>query len=787
MISGQDYALQLARTVTVCLLFLAGTVSLHAQTDEHKALVARARAGQAESVLPKLEAIARVRPDDPLVQADLIVVMHWAGQDQNAIEHLANVASLSLPDYLASFIIRIAVGLRNYEPAISALKAIQLRSTAPWPIELEIDRLRLIRQSGDAIGALVECNQLLAVYPAASSDNDQLLREKALIASALAAHSIAMDIARARPDLFSSAQLLAIEQDWQAQRVKVGTAMQSSRDDRLRLAVSDAAISSGYQALEANDANSSLFERSRYDQLVALRDRRAMKEAIELFNAIEGKVPNYASLAAADAFLAERQPLRAAQLYQHSLLGRSGEATWETKVNLAYAFLEAEQQSDALAVIGSIRDEINVELAPGSPREYDHGIRRWRMRAELTLANFERFTNQHERAALRLRQLLEWMPFDAEIRLAMADSLSNRQYPRQASKLIERVASDFPDSLQAQLAQVSSALELGDIRHARELLERLEQRLGEHPRLESLRRELNHESSGIARLAIGWTLGESSEALRSPPRERRIQASVESPMLGDHWRLMASALQQQALRADGKTDRRRYGLGASARWPNLTVAAALTAGPANTVPNKNGSWWRLSYALDDQWTVRLRVDRQSDDVPLRAYSAGISLNTVALEIEWRHFEYRTLALGYERGRLTDGNERDVWAAGWRERWYDSPALVFSTHLGLGQSSHSQTDTPYFSPARFFDVSFSFIAEQTLGRHYNASWRHRLTLAPGYFEQQGYAARFGHTVRYEHELEARSKSMRVSLAQSRRPYDGVVEGRWLAAIELTSRF
>ena len=747
-------------------------------------LVERARLGEFDEVLPKLRRLLSEQPDNQSFLTDTFIVLHWAQRDAEALEMLPALGRQAAPAYLFPYVVNAARRVGQGGPALQVRAFMDQQrkwSASSVTLELELDVLMLLRESGEWLQALSSADQLLLRYPAASA----VLAFKAQTAAQAGSYSIALDVVAQFPEAIAPIKAIQIQQDWNAQWVKLGAAMQGAIDSPDRFAASSTAIAHGYQWLQNNQALGSELDRSRYDQIAALRDRDAMPEVIELFQSLEGEIPAYVLIATAEAYLRTRQPANAARLYELALGANKSPDTWSHRIDYAYALLDSEQPQAALDVIDEVDLEISEALKPDSASRHDPQIRQWRDRLEIARANFERFTQRFDLAELRLQMAGERSPFDADLRIAKAGLLANRELPRQSLALLDRVVLDYPDSAPAHLARADALLDLGEIAQARASITDTASKLGEHPRLEQLNEKMRRKSAAWLKLSYDASNSDEYSTFISTPRERRAEAYAESHLIDDQVRLIASSNYHRANFPEGRVIRHVQGLGAS--WEN-TRWSVSGVGLSGDDDSPGGYRLKARYAFSDAWSVLGRMSNHSDDSPLRAYAAGISLNTRGASLQWKKLEHRTVAASYDLGLYSDHNRREMVSLNWRERWQDEPHHSFSTNLSVSNVTHSLTETPYFSPARYTSISLAMTIQQVIGRIFDRAWKHELSVEPAIQAQEGRGRRLGGTLRYQQEMDlTRDIGMRAGLNYIRRTFDGVQEERWFASVDWFMRF
>ncbi len=747
-------------------------------------LVNRARAGEPADVLPELRNFLHSHPHNSDVLADTFIVLHWAQRDAEALELLPAISKHRAAPYLFPYVINAARRLGQSATALQVhgfMNQQRRGRSDSIPLALELDLLLMLRESGEWLQALAAVEPLLLRYP----KSRELLAFKVETAAQGGSYSIALEAVGQTPDVIAPEQAIQIRQDWNTQWIKLGAAMQSASDSPERFAASSIAIANGYQWLDDAQASGSDLDRSRYDQIAALRDRDAMHEVIEIFQSLEGEIPAYVLIATAQAYVRTRQPAKAARLYELALGEQKSPDTWSHRIDYAYALLDSEQPLAALDVIDEVDIEIGEALLANASTRHDPDVRQWRDRIEVARANFERFTQRYDLAELRLQLASSRSPFDPDLRIARAGLLANRDLPRQSLAVLDRVVTDYPDSAPAHLARADALLDMGEIAQARSSITDIESKLGEHPRLERLNEKMRRKTAPWLKLSYDASNSDEYSSFISTPRERKAEAYAESHLINDRVRLIASSNYHRANFPEGRVLRRLQSLGAS--WEDSTWSIHAM-GLSGDQMSPGGYRVKVRHTFSDAWSVLARVSNNSDDSPLRAYAAGISLNTRGAQLQWKLREHRSVSASYDAGAYSDQNQRGIVAMNWRELWLSEPHQSFSTNLSISNVKHSLSETPYFSPANYTSVSLAMTIQKIIGRIFDRSWKHEISVEPAIQAQAGKGRRLGGSLRYQQEMDlSRDIGIRAGLNYLRRTFDGVQEERWFASVDWFMRF
>ncbi|MDP9109144.1 MAG: hypothetical protein M3N23_08760, partial [Pseudomonadota bacterium] len=232
----------------------------------------------------------------------------------------------------------------NADPAAQRAEALALEVADNW------------------IGAANAWQKQLAQEP----NDPESYRRRALALSRAGAPYVAQQLARARPELFDDAELYWLAHRAAALTLSFGLAQQAALSGPQRFALTD-------QSLAEQEAILATYSKSaptQFDRIVALREREHLHEAVALYAALaqHGAVPPYASIAAAQAYLALRQPERARAILLPLVGPKQGRSeSLRAEITLAYALLESGQSDQALALADQLLAETPALAYRGLP------------------------------------------------------------------------------------------------------------------------------------------------------------------------------------------------------------------------------------------------------------------------------------------------------------------------------------------------------------------------------------------------------------------------------------
>ncbi|HEV8238239.1 MAG TPA: hypothetical protein VGS57_02595 [Thermoanaerobaculia bacterium] len=422
--------------------------------------------------------------------------------------------------------------------------------------------------------------------------------------------------------------------------------------------------------------------RAARDLLLAYRLADRMTDAIALWETMPGaSSPYWARNAAADAYLARRQPAKAEALYRSFAAERAGAP--EPWMGIYWAAIEQRHFGDA--------EEALRELAK---------IPDQRLRAEIQRAWLLLFSDRAVAARRLFASLHARYPGDAQVRSGLASAEISQGSPRHGlrgiEELIARTTFDLPavDNPAARLTRAGVLSSLGDVARARREAVRLATVYPENAHALRLRREVAAILSPT--VEIGGRYDTSDRGLG----ESWASLEVSTPV-GTRARLAAGGHESRS-EDDRYTagDVRDMFLGITAtpsRWLRAGAEVATDVGGSRQ-GRRLALSTRFTLLPDDPWRLDGGYSNGSwRDLPVRARAGGLVADTADLAVRYTPSARWNAGAGAGHSLVSDGNVRR-WAR------FDAQLLVrqgpfYSATIGgeLYASDSSRSDVAYYSP------------------------------------------------------------------------------------------
>lgn len=771
-----------------------------------------AREGRHEQALEILSALTERHPENTQYRYDHVTVLGWAGRDREALDAALGLDLAQAPAYvlhalgksarnrqdfpLAARIYRAAlerdpsdrtagIGLAlaladGGETGPARETAAALAARRPEDIEA-LGALAYVQQrQGLPFEALDTYERMLHLDP----DNADARRGRIMTAFRLGAPHLAATLADETPGVLTADEREEIERDKQAIAIRWGRLPATARtapERKAYVAISD--LRHELEALAAKGQDDTAHARRlRYDLLVSLHERGRDRQAIELYEtriAAEDDVPAYVLATAGQAYLAQRRPEEARDLFLRAL--EQEPQSFSIRLSLFYAYVEAEDFKRALPLIDEIAAGEPAWLGVPPNRRANSA----RLRADLAAAYARAFADDPAGADRRVAPLAQGAPLNAELRAAQATFWLWRGWPRRAIKEYEMAINGVPPDLpDAHAGRGHALLDVGDYAKADEALRGLraiapdggaarrlardrELRHMRALRLEMSRTESSGTQEGSENLGLdGW--------LYSAPLKYRYR-----PFLHYHFR--------QAELPEGTAVYRRAGAGVEYRARDVVVTAEVDrdAGDAvNAGVAVNGRW-----TPSDHWSFTAGADSYSDEVPLRGrLNEGIDGWSVDLGADWRAHEGRSVHAGVGMAEFSDDNRRSSARLRGAQRLITRPHYRMDGLLGVYASRNTREDAPYFNPASDVSADFTLNNDWLLYRRYGHSFRHRLALSAGSYYQEDFGSGPIWALQYEQRWSPHDQfTMGYGFIRARRVYDGAPEYQTTLYLNLDWRF
>ena len=812
--------------MAILLLILSNPIVADQNLEKRYQLaLENARSGNLNTSLKELEKLVRTSPETKRFRYDYILVLSWANRYDDVLKqsHLIDLANA--PDYVLEEVARAARHAKQFEKSEKIYRMILSRS--PGRISAQVGLALVLIDQVRIKQALKILHELQKQYPdnisilaalayAYNTDKNYLeafnyydkiltidpqhresLRGSVVAINSLGANQLALERAELNRELFSEDEWTKFKWDASASLVRWGEIAPKNEDQRFD--ETDNAIRSIKNNLSSTN-NPNLHNpevwstRSRFDLIVALRDRLLMQDVVEQYRILQEQgvvIPAYVEIAVADAFLYLQEPDTARDLYLSAL--QKDPKNYRARLSLVYAYIEAEQHDDAIQAAEKIASEHPEKLKFQDPQGlvYTRGNSK-KTETELVSVLARAFSDDLKNAHPRLQDLHDNAPFNPSIGNELANLYYYRGWPRQAKERYESSLNIDPKHIGIKTGYVRTTLELREYRETEKKTYELAQ---SHPENKGVQRALRRWDIHNMREFKMISNGGFNSGTVQGSEDVNLDSFLYSQPLGYNYRMFAHVKWQTALFEEGRGYNTRYGLGLEYRRPNMTVSTELHYD--NSTTNALGFGANIDYQFNDYWQLGAGIDGRSGETPLRALNDGVTANSAYLRLGYRFHESRRLDLSTQVLPFSDNNFRSMINGTYFEQWHSGPIYKFSTIVGAGYSHNSKGSTQsdpgnraiYFNPKNDSYFSLTLDNDWLTYRFYDLVFNQRVAVSAGSYWQESYGASAVGNVLYEHRWMLPRDRLEFNYGAVRytRVYDGDREHGWNFYLNLNLRF
>lgn len=627
----------------------------------------------------------------------------------------------------------------------------------------------------------------LAIYErllSNASDDDEAYRLRALTLADLGSAERAWQLYRERPQAFTAAQADRLENDRRARLIVWGGAYAqetSSRLDEMRYA--ERMMDEHLARLTPDERSEAT--RARLDRLIILNTLEKHEEVVAAYRVLQAdgvRVPPYALAKVGDSLLATRHPEEAAAALEASLADMPGE--FDIQLLLAYAYLESEQHERALAQLQSLAEANDPwPRAAGARR----GHQNWqRFEADTNHAMVTAYGNRLREAESALQSLVALAPNNAGLQSRLGSVFSMRGWTERGLERHRMAMTLDPRSTEARIGATESLLSLDRVEEARTLRDGLVRQYPGNTHVRRLERYWDARQGwhGRAWAATGRSDAQGNGDIASPlgNRDGEYGLAVESPLLGDRWRITAQASDAWADFQGERVHARYAGMGLRYVHDRLSLEAQALR-PDDRYLDGTAFGLQAGWRFSDTWSASAAAFNADPEASLQARRSGIGADAWQAAVTWTPSEQGQLGLRLKQWRYDDGNRRQELGLAGQRRWITRPHLLIDMIGDAYASRGSRDDAPYFNPSRDHALNAGVRLDHIAWRRYEHHLRQRLEVTAGTYWQEGYGTAWVPRASYRHEWKLGiGHRLDYGVSWSRPVYDGQREQRFAFDIE-----
>lgn len=760
------------------------------------------RHDKTDAALAILDELHRANPGNPRFLYEYLAIANRAGKHELVLEVAAKgLNQQSAPAYVLEALAASQRQKKIYDAALAAYDLVLSRF--PGRVEAQVGRVGALLDAQRYKEAEAELTPLSEKYPVRPDvleceirlgdalnqpmrtlsattellkqqpENRFALRMRFYALKQVGAAHLALQVTPA--SILSESEKLAVKRDQLAFDLRWARANLDKQEPLARWKDLDTVIPSMWEICklaEVGGEKSTVAQGGCGDLVEALVDRRHTQEAIALYEKMVGNrwaVSSYVQVAAATAYLDERQPEKARDIFAAVLTREPN--NFNARRGYVYALLECEQYDLAYRELdkltGNTSEWINPKLLGFREPNPDF------LQAQKTDALVRSYTNRAAEGESTMLMLAQRSPNNPDVKRALAIVYHMRGWPRRAENELDMLAAANPPDAWTSLGLFENRMAIGDFPGAeRELKVAMQLRPEEKVMQQAQSAWQKHN---LAELLVESRIGQSSGGNVATPNgshERHIGARLYSRPLLYGWRILAHTQLAWSDFPGLAVSRNAAGIGAEYRIRDYSATAELHA--VGTV----GAGFSLdqTYHFNDYWSVSGLVESKSLNTPLRAYADGVSATDIQLGVNYRANEARSALVRLNQMNFADGNRRQAVDAAWVERLKASPAYLLDMTLEYYASHNSSQNAliNYFNPISDHYAGISFRNQWLQFQRYEKSLKNVLIVGGGRYAQQNFASSNVMILRFEQIYSPSSRlELRYGIARTNHPYDGVL--------------
>lgn len=649
----------------------------------------------------------------------------------------------------------------------------QTRATDSGPsYQSSLEQAARLRDDRRWLPALAIYERLQAQRP----DDSEVYRLRVLTLAEVGNSYLAWRQFQAKPELFDAGQRERLHANYLARLIVWAQTYPEDEENRLAEAqVADAAIQ---EYLRATDREASaLPRRIRVDRLILLNELGRHQQVVDEYTSLtdpQGQpLPGYVLPAVGDSFMSLKRPEDAAPVLEAALKADPDNSGVRTQ--LAYAYLESERPDTAIAQLEAYRAaQPPWRRAAGAKQSTQN----WgRYDADANLAMLRAYTEDLPAADSMLSEMLSIAPNNAGLQSSLGTVYMMRGWPSRALERFRIAATLDERNVESRIGQVEALTVLRRDDQAIFLREQLLRDYPSQPNVQRMDQMWRNHRGWQWRAYVGGDRSQGSTG-NSPfgNRDGQYGLEVQTPILGDRWRLTAGADDRWADFQQQRVHYRRQGAGVRYAYDRLDTA--LSAYRANDRVGGTGIDFDANWRFSDTWEGSLQLRRNDAEASLQARASGITADSAGVVLAYAPDERRAYRFGATQWRYEDGNRRTGLNLSADQRLLSRPYFLLDGIAGLYASRGSRDDTPYFNPSRDASLELGLRADQLVWRDYDHHFRHRLTVSAGPYWQDGYGSAWVPALAYRHEWQfGMGHVLTYGVSWSRPVYDGNREERY----------
>ena len=505
--------------------------------------------------------------------------------------------------------------------------------------------------------------------------------------------------------------------------------------------------------------------RNRYDYLIALAendDLEATKNLYEEFVRENIFRPYWVKNNAAKAYLHFDEPRKALRLYNEVL--EDNPDIYETRLGKFYALQDLRLWKEAEEVLAGLGRDYPLfrETKRGRRGTGDKGeeiaiVKGW------ALVSQDRF----QEAQNYFGELYRHGPANLRVRNGLAHTHYWRGWPRRALREFNIINSLDPDYVSAATGRISVLNELAHKEEARQCAKELLEKYPKNKNIQRVNFLLDIEQMRELVTDVVWYREEPNS------EDLLVKIALYQPV-GLYTRLYGFWLWNETSDTELMYHVKRAGIGVDHIF-NTEWKIRQQFSINYETGEEFGSLTKVDFTPNDYWHFMAAYDSFAVDIPMRARVYGIGAKKYEAAATLRESDLRSYAIGATRYDFSDGNNRDQLSLQFRQSLWTTHDWKFRLLFDWFGSKNSRQDAPYFNPDHDYSLTSTLLVEKLVRRTTFTSFKHRLFLTGGIYDQADYEPEPLWSVRYEQEYDFSDEhALLIGATWTNRAYDGIAQ-------------
>ena len=762
-------------------------------------LIEIARKGNYTPAITALQDQIKLNNTDQIAIADLVTVLGWAQRWEEALSEGRRLNTQNAPVYGIKALALAAKRLEQKQLALELYETAITRSLPNIDYNLQAARLLMLCEMNKCLIGINDSEKLLASLlkpePAYTHEllialarayisldrkaealaiyqrilqitpqNTEIAKEQIFLLSSMRATLLAKQLQLESVSQFSEEGLRSISQEVLSQKIRFGYSELGLYWDKTRANANQLAIEESFKlklANElANDFNSRLSRNSDWDRLIALRDGSQATTVIAEYQMMRKKAnesntvfepPSYAIATVADAYLYNKQPHQAIEMYKQALtqLKAGEEINNDWQLSLVYAYLDNNNYKDALTLVNQVLGKTspiknkNIAGLEGINPQYTQ----WRVMEILVYL----YSDMLPKANELINKFREIGPYNTEIRNAQASLSQSYGLNRLALDQYTAISVDNPHDLSSRASLVGILLANREFKLARVQLNELTQIFPNSGSVQRVAKDMTvHDSIEISTTvnATGRDLKRPNDLNIDNAKELKIATEIKSASINENFKISGFVFDRSLKGADQTIQDRTSGMALYMIQPEYLVSTNINR--SSLLKPKLGSAISATWLASDYVQYNGKIEIASTETPLRALNIGTKANVASLGIIYKTDDSQVWSSNAEVWKFSDDNIRRVLSVSQKQRLNYHPTLRVHSRVTAAYSSNTNSNVNYFSPRQDLLIEGELEVDHLMWRDYEFSARQHVWASIGNYAQYSFGNRTNWSLRYAHE-------------------------------------